>query len=108
MARPAETKKIALKSRANPTSKKSHPSPLSALLPCGCRCPGNLIIRSHVSDNCVNRLLNVVEKRLRIDANPQRQEHQGSHVSPFANVQIQQLLVFWVINVSKEHPLIQP
>src|SRR6185503_21162387 len=68
----------------------------------------NYIIRSDLLHNCIHRLLNVFKKRLRIDADPQREDHQRRHVSPLAPVEIGQPLVLRIVGRAEEHALVQP
>src|ERR1051325_342495 len=68
----------------------------------------NLIIGPDLFHNRVHRLLNVLEKRLGIDANPQRHNHQRHHVNPLANVEIRQTLVLRIIDRAEKHSLVKP
>src|ERR1044072_2342665 len=72
------------------------------------RASGNHVIRSHLLHDRVHRFLNVFKKRLRIDADPQCENHQRHHVGPLAAFKIRQVFVLGIRDVPEEHALVQP
>ena len=75
----------------------------------GCACLSwNHVIGTDLLHNRIHRLLNVFKKRLRIDADPQREDHQRHHVSPLAHTEIRQIFVLRIVDRAEEHALVEP
>src|SRR4051812_23407658 len=64
------------------------------------------IARSNVTHDGVDGLLYVLDKRLRVSSDPEREDDERQHVGPLSPRHILQLLVLRIIYVAEEHALV--
>src|ERR1700749_2702196 len=88
----------------------SNASPRRSLLRClrPARRYWERVVWAHVFDDCGDGFLYEVDKRRRIDSDPERHDDEWNHVRPLAPLQIPQAFFLRVLDVAEEHSLIEP